>query len=217
MIVSHARKYVCIAIPKTGSCCLRNALLGRFDGIDYPPHHRTVFPPECHGYTTFTLVRNPYARALSIYRHARRTSHCGLRYIAQRLSITAFVKQLAMYDREEHYAKNRRRFHPAEFKSFCNTGLDCNQAKFLSGYPDITVLRLESLIDGFIQLPFVTDDERANQTNDNWKNPNADPGTFDNLPNNLQEIDSAFESAVYEWAAPDFRRFGYERFIAPSL
>ena len=64
MIVSRVHKYVCIGIPRTASKSmiewLRNYRDEWLDG-----HHRWQVPEEFQDYLIFTVVRNPYDRAMS--------------------------------------------------------------------------------------------------------------------------------------------------------
>lgn len=123
MIVSHRHRYVFVHIPKTGGTSLTLALeqrLGKDDIVlsDTPKgrnrrrrvrgvttrgrlwKHSTladieglVEPAALSGYLVFTLVRNPWARAVSYHRWLGRQSfdHASVR-LARELDFAAFLR-----------------------------------------------------------------------------------------------------------------------------
>lgn len=64
---------MCLAIPRTGSMALAGCLHGWFPTAVCAGHHRMDVPPRYQKFFVFSVVRNPYARILSYYRHRRRT------------------------------------------------------------------------------------------------------------------------------------------------
>jgi hypothetical protein len=83
MVVNHARRWVLITPPKTGSTSLTYlfsfppfagecATMGE-PGPNLSDQHETRIPEACAGYLVIASVRNPYARAVSLYHHRRRT------------------------------------------------------------------------------------------------------------------------------------------------
>jgi chondroitin 4-sulfotransferase 11 len=72
MIIDHDKKYVFIAVPKTGSISIQCSL-GYGNDIPEPDlYHQSINQAlaECQlclGYFKFAFVRNPWARLLSLY------------------------------------------------------------------------------------------------------------------------------------------------------
>ena len=71
MIVSHAKKLVYLAPPKTGSSSLRTLLRDEpFNGeiVGGHEHHGVEWSPALANYFHFITVRHPYPRMFSLYR-----------------------------------------------------------------------------------------------------------------------------------------------------
>ena len=69
MLINHERKFIYLAIPRTGSTSITRGLFKHFEGSIKAGHHRMDVPEHCRDYFIFTTVRNPYHRILSHYRH----------------------------------------------------------------------------------------------------------------------------------------------------
>jgi len=73
MIINHARRWVIITPPKTGSTTLRTLLVDESAGRDtccFTGHqHDATLPRDCQSYGVFATVRNPYDRAVSLWWH----------------------------------------------------------------------------------------------------------------------------------------------------
>jgi chondroitin 4-sulfotransferase 11 len=73
MLISHDRKYVFVAVPKTGSTAVHYALGGTIPDATRPEdHHQGISDllakyPECANYFKFAFVRNPWDRFVSAY------------------------------------------------------------------------------------------------------------------------------------------------------
>ncbi len=73
MIVNDTDKWLYIGISKTGSTSLHQYLTNKpFNGVNPFPEdqHFACIPFETRSYKIFSVVRNPFTRALSIWRHA---------------------------------------------------------------------------------------------------------------------------------------------------
>ena len=74
MIVSDKHRYVYIAIPRTASKSIARWLAAHYDGHVVGKHHSTDVPQRCKDYLVWTVVRNPYERAVSGYFAAHKAS-----------------------------------------------------------------------------------------------------------------------------------------------
>ena len=73
MIVSHSKKIVYLAPPKTGSTSIRKLLLREpFNAeiVGDHHHHDVVWTPNLRDYNHFITVRHPYSRMYSLWRMA---------------------------------------------------------------------------------------------------------------------------------------------------
>jgi hypothetical protein len=66
MIISKKHKYVFVAIPKTGTRTIYSILKGQYDGHLFKEHYEYV-PEKFKDFFKFTIVRNPYERAVSLW------------------------------------------------------------------------------------------------------------------------------------------------------
>lgn len=71
MIIDHNHRFIFIAIPKTGSISVQFSL-GHNDIPEPDEYHQGIERvlrenPECESYFKFSIVRNPWARLLSLY------------------------------------------------------------------------------------------------------------------------------------------------------
>lgn len=69
MIISHHFRYVYVGIPRTGSKSMNRWLMDHYAGEWVGTHHQWQVPSEAQDYLVFTLVRNPYERAVSGWFH----------------------------------------------------------------------------------------------------------------------------------------------------
>jgi hypothetical protein len=213
MIISHVGRYVFIALPKTGSSGMSKALIEHFSGIDLQPHHRTIVPGECLDYCVFTVVRNPYSRALSLWKFCQRRPNHRLHELASKLSFRDFM--LWMADRTIHPVVMLRPmeleyFYP-EARPLLFKGRDPNQTEFLSMNRDAHFIKLEYLDLQFHRLPFMKSGPFGHLHNFSFEVTNNDPDGTNGVPTQMLLDDPVLEQAIYDWAGPDFINFGYTR------
>lgn len=67
MIISHKHRYVYISVPKAASQTMFRVLSEHYDGERYGGMHENQIPPMARDYFKFTVVRNPYRRALRLW------------------------------------------------------------------------------------------------------------------------------------------------------
>ncbi len=180
MIIHHARRWVYLGVPKTGSTTM-HLLLSRppFDGEDVygmgNAQHRMEIPPGCAGYLTFASVRDPIARAVSLYRQF----HEDHRDLPGGSSFPEFVARVL------HDEQHRWTYGPF----FCAT-----QAEWLRGLRVDRVLRLEHLRDDLERLRLVDEPFDLPRANVSQMGP--------------PEIDPATLERVRAWAAADYDFLG---------
>lgn len=207
MIVSHELKYVYIAVPKTGSSTMNDLLTWRFAGKYVAPHHLTVIPKECKDYFVFTVVRNPYSRIRSLWKHARRHSNHRLHDVA----VTQEFREFCLWHANRAIEPNVQS-QSIEYSYWSDSfdldrfnGREPSQLDFLSELYMHDVLKMESLETDFGRLPF------ANHS------PARPVGVFNRDPDGRNtiddcEMDGPTARAIHEWAWADFMEYGYPRF-----
>jgi hypothetical protein len=67
MFICPKKQFVYVTVPKAASVAIIAFLQQHFTGIHHKGHP-TDIPASCRRYYTFTVVRNPYLRAVSIWR-----------------------------------------------------------------------------------------------------------------------------------------------------
>lgn len=66
MIYSNKHKFIFTAIPKTGTRSIYQILKGNYSAELYKEHYNLI-PKEYKNYYSFTIVRNPYDRFISMW------------------------------------------------------------------------------------------------------------------------------------------------------
>lgn len=82
MVINHQNRWLFLGPPKTGTTTLTYLLTDghdwnirkplpqkRFGGVRHAGQHAMDVSPECRGYFIFASIRNPFTRAVSLWRH----------------------------------------------------------------------------------------------------------------------------------------------------
>lgn len=203
MVISHQRKYVFIAVPKTASTSVHELLVTECDGISVGPRHCSIIPEECREYFLFCVVRNPYTRYLSLYDHIsyHRSHRCH--ELAYSLSFSQFARWMSNPELEpiiEHSPEERSGGPCGSPGSDPFRGRDLCQAIFLAHLlPRIRCLRYENLASELTQLSFVN------------KQASGLPWLNRSVKDRHHLLDEESRQYIYEWAKDDFETFGYSK------
>lgn len=188
MIILEKPKAVLLTPPRTGSTTLHEHLPHKKvvygppgPNTKYVNHHCTYIPPSFIGYEKYIVVRNPYARAISIYKHCMQVG-VGTQH--------TFDQWCAAYLREENFF-----FRPCSW-------YEDQLCQILGGGAIVP-----EPVDGFIQLErlhgdlwdklhvMVRLDKRENVI----------------LLDREINYTRATAAVINEWADEDFKRYGYAR------
>lgn len=189
MIYSLELGYEYMDVPKTGTQTMRHILLNHYKGVDGGMHKIRNQKPSLF---SFAVVRNPYARAVSMWWSTCKRGDLGDLH----------------NDRYGFRAQMRERFGSETFENFLKvvlTGytrahLGPSQSAFLQNVYVVRVLHLETLNLELPDLPF-------------WKggfseSPVLNETKSERLPYTEYLSEEAIE-LVLEWAFADFQRYGY--------
>lgn len=187
MVILPEHKAVFVSTPKCATNTMYQVLTGApFNGIRQGPHfHRLDVPPEYESWYTFTVVRNPYARAVSIW---WRTVHDTT---ARRIFRDQAPHDLAEFVRwlshNPHDAQSRR--------------LSFSQARCHQNMRFDAIIHLENLAAEIHKLPF-------------WPASGATLhhlNVTQNCGNWRRYMTDDVIAAVDEWAPEDCEMYGYAR------
>lgn len=198
MMLMHRHKHLFMSCPKTGTMSIYLALM-ECGGVRHGKWHQRKAPPRARGYRWIGAVRNPYSRAVSLWRYLlfpspeRKLQTAGVRRaIGSDHGFPRFCLWLV---------RQGRRPGPALF---------CSQERWYRGKPIKKWLRTESLEDDFCRLAFSSPIGRAagqiafHRLNTTEHKPWRE--VIDDHPDAIP--------LVNEWAGNDFEVFNYERIEA---
>lgn len=186
MVILPEHKAVFVSTPKCATNTMYRVLTGPpFNGIRQGPHfHNRDVPTECRDWFTFSIVRDPYSRAVSIWwRTIHDTTARRIFRDSAPHDLAGFVRWLTARPLE---AKSRR---------LCDS-----QSEWLRPVRLDRTLALEGLFLGLLTLPFWragVDVPHSNQCK--------------GRPDWVQYMTDDAVAAINEWANEDFYTFGYPR------
>lgn len=192
MIICHALKYVYIGIPRTGSKSMNRWLMDHFQGEWVGFHHQWQVPAEARDYLIFTLVRNPYERAMSGW-----------------FAIPWSVESPEPPQPTGHFATEMHKSIPLKdgtvtIQAHNVPEVGMNQAHYVMKAGVSRVLHFERLPACLKELPFVDPDNLPPFPHEEERGVRPPGDFFDHFT--LED-----EALIWEYAAEDFAAFGYRR------
>jgi len=187
MIVMPEHHALFVSTPKCGTNTFYSILKQHYGGQRVGRFHDRDVPAEYREWFVFSIVRNPYSRAVSTW-YSTTVNRDNKRYAYDALGTTCFHTFL--------------RFLLARPPMLETRSLSIPQAEWLQDVPLSRLLHLES-IDGDVRaLPFWRDEPlpRLNASTgcDPWQ----------------RYVDREAAELIERWAPDDFERFGYSRLSA---
>ena len=190
MMVSASKGYAFVSCPKCATFTIYDVLSSQCDGTRVGAFHNRSLPAQFADGFVFGVVRNPYARAVSLWNVV--TNDIGERV------------------KTGHAARLYQRFagaSVAEFFEWMALGLDiaarklwCSMTAWYRGISIERFVRVETLSEDLNALPFVRTRLEVPRlhgfAHQDWRE--------------LME-NGAAHAAVEKWAGQDFETFGYER------
>ncbi len=202
MIISHEHQYVFVEIAKNACQSVRKLLITHCGGLHFNAHGNEI-PVECKDYTTFCIIRNPYARFISLYYFILKYPEHRCHPVASKLSLEEFAHWMADVNLEPSLTHTDDEIK-AGFQSSNDDpfkGRDINQGAFIRHLlPNILMLHLDYLRAELEFLPFIGSKveylERINIGSiQDWRS----------------LITPKIEKYVYQWAKDDFDLMGFQR------
>ena len=187
MIISPANKYVFVSCPRNATRSMFRTLISRDQGMRYGGFHSNTLPNNSGPWTKFTIVRDPYSRAVSVWRRcvfehrAGRVKHSGI----GEPELTDFVT----------FLKTIKRVGPQGF-AYLTQEQQLGKIKFDK------ILRFENLDEDYWSLRWVH--ERKPLPHVTEKDPFSKGLDADLL------TDQSIE-AIEVWSPKDFELYGYDK------
>ena len=187
MILLPLHKAVFVSTPKCATNTMYEVLKAEYGGQQTgDAFHWNRVPRECLDWFSFTVCRNPYARAVSVWASSRGAERYGVRDRVGSDEIRPLF---------EYLLSNPpwRSMFMAQHEWLANVRLN-------------TVLRLEDLENELWRLTFWTGSSTLPRKNPTYPDMRK-PWKW------YYEQDAALQPLVEQWAGLDFERYGYSRVI----
>lgn len=182
MIISYTHSAIFVAVPRTASHSIVQWLESEGPIRVFGGHHSRAVPSNLVHWFTFTVVRNPYARAVSFWKYVMSLRKGEVfRRCGGRQPFPEFARWLS----------SERPDDPREW---------ANQSHFLAGLRLDRILRYENLEHDFHALPFVPRSARLPRL--------ATSGLQDWRP---YYEDEKTARRIRDWAGKDFEKYGYSK------
>jgi len=182
--ISHKNRFVFVSMPKAGTNTLYDILREHYEVRHVGRYHNRKIPPECRKWFTWSIVRNPFQRAISLWWRtvgAPRDQKRYFRFPSYPVGLVDFMYSLVAGERRD------------------GGHLRLNQTDRLRGLRVDRVIHLETLGEEFKTLPFYTGQPEK------WPHLNISTG----LPDEDSILTPEALSLIKKWAGPDFNNFGY--------
>ena len=172
--------YVFISTPKCATHSLYYVLQEYFGGRRIKPYHRREVPESHADRFRFTVVRNPYSRAVCMWWIITNSQryHENYKWYVRSTSFEAYLKWAMSKSNGVRRLKiltwTQSQWHPEP----------------------INYIKLESLQNDFNKLPFVNKKIEM-------------PKLLKRTPNNLKVLTAVTRELIKELCSEDFRRFDY--------
>lgn len=187
MIVCDEPGFVFAPNARAGSVSFTKALSERFPTARFvEPGHGLQPIDDGRERCTFTVVRNPFVRELSHYLFRRRNAGNNMHRFCRKWSFEEYMRWLI-----------DPRIPPVKAKEPCQAGM-------IAGKPIDIVLKLERMPEDLERLPFLTE-------------PLVLPHLHANPSYRLRDYyNETTLDLVQCYAAADFDRFNYKRYLLPE-
>jgi len=202
MRINKLHRFVFVSVPKVCTHSIYHILSHHYQkGLIAKWFHHNVVPLRYSRYFRWTVCRNPFTRAASLWWSACRLARLDQYRFRERCGaaddFTRFVAWLAGTTAEE------RKVEP----------LMMSQTQWLQPAQPLRILHLETLANDLEQLPFWKQGiqiSQLNTTSEKIAEEERHEGRLIPRPSiaSLYSDDTA-RRAVIDWARPDFDRFGY--------
>ena len=119
-MISHKHRFIFIEVPKTGTTTICSVLSSNCDAVQPCKHlsikkYKEKFSKETSSYFKFAFVRNPWDRALSLYKYIVKTpKHYYHKQCLQFVNFSAYLRERPLlpqqYDFLSKHGKNQLNF-----------------------------------------------------------------------------------------------------------
>lgn len=197
MFVSEEHRFVYVTIPKCASHTMKAVLEEHYGAHQPLSFHHVQIPTPVRDYFTWTCVRHPFSRALSLWWRCliQQDPYRWREQLGSDLSFESFAVAL---DDGRLRQKLHRRSAPY---------MAVPQAERLAHVRLDGVVHLERADEDFQALPFFNGKPGRLPVN------NRSTGNTAGLAKGLT---NRARLALTSWAADDFERFGYDRDVGPG-